>query len=134
MIINTLVARSLQHSALLLPEGMSTLYKPVGILLHRESVNTTESAIELIQACLPTAEVLEIDVGRNYLLVDALREGRKKRFPPTKQLKARIKSQSLYLFDVYRSHLLAKRWLMMAGHAGSVDRKLQELCILFKCY
>ena len=84
---------------------------PVGILLHRESVNTTESTIELIQACLPTAEVLEIDVRRNFLLVDALREGRKKKFSPTKQLKARIKSQNFsYTCWMYIIDLICRRW------------------------
>ena len=54
-------------------------------------METTEGALKLIWACLPTAEVLEIDVRRNFLLIDALREGRKRKFSPSKQLKARIK-------------------------------------------
>ena len=30
-------------------------------------METTEGALKLIRACLPTAEVLEIDVRRNFL-------------------------------------------------------------------
>ena len=53
-------------------------------------METTDDAMKVIRATLPTTEVLEIDVRRKFLLVDALREGRKRKFSPTKQLKARI--------------------------------------------
>lgn len=57
---------------------------------YRESVDTTKGAVEVMQVKLPTIDVLEIDVRRNFLLVDALREGKKKKFSPAKEIKARI--------------------------------------------
>ena len=64
---------------------------PPGILsYYSESVETTKGAIEVMRMSLPAVDVLEIAVRRNFLLLDALREGRKKKFVPTKQLKVRI--------------------------------------------
>ena len=52
-------------------------------------METIEEAIKMISAGLPTAERLEIDVRRCFLLTDALREGHKCKFPASKQLKVR---------------------------------------------
>lgn len=64
---------------------------------YRESVETTKGALEVIQVSLPTIDVLEIDVRRDFLLVDVLREGQKKKFSPKKEIKARIISTNSYL-------------------------------------
>ena len=54
---------------------------------YRESVQTTKDIVELMMVSHPTGEE---DVRRDFLLMDALREGRKKKFCPNKQLKVRI--------------------------------------------
>ena len=55
--------------------------------LYRESVETTKGAVDALRIRLPTVDTLELDVRRNFLLLDALREGRKKTFSPTKKIK-----------------------------------------------
>lgn len=57
------------------------------ILNQRQSPDTTESVVEIIMTNLPTTDELDIDIRRSFLLVDALREGRKRKFGPSKQLK-----------------------------------------------
>ena len=61
---------------------------------YRESVETTKGALEVIQVRI---DVLEIDVQRDFLLVDVLREGQKKKISPKKEIKARIITTNSYL-------------------------------------
>ena len=48
---------------------------------------TLPEVIELMTQELPTTDALEIDIRRNFVLQDALREGRKKKFCTDKALK-----------------------------------------------
>ena len=54
---------------------------------YRDSIHSTKDAIHLVRNGLPTDDVVEIDVRRKFVLQDALREGRKKKFSPKKLIK-----------------------------------------------
>lgn len=54
---------------------------------YRRRPETLKQVVELIVQNLPQEEELEIDVRRNFVVQDALREGRKKKFSTRKKLK-----------------------------------------------
>ena len=71
-------------------------------------METIEEAIKMISAGLPTAERLEIDVRRCFLLTDALREGHKRKFSASKQLKVRATFLLANIPTITTYHLFVK--------------------------
>lgn len=81
-------------------------------------VDTVQSAIQLLgKELLPISEPLCLSVRRDFLMIDAMREAKKKKFNPKKRIKVKLAGYMVSYYAScfnFRLHLLKKvLWTMV---------------------